>query len=599
MLLWLRARNVALLDDVSVDFDDGLHVVTGETGAGKSLLLESLGLALGARGRARLVGPHGDRAVVEAGFSVESGTGGPEAPAAALAQAGIGIEDGEIILRRELRRAPGARSLVSRAAVNGRAVPVGTLRTIGAGLAEIFGQGEHLALHRPGAAREILDSAGRYGDLLEAVALAHDRRSAAAARIRELAADTGAGNAPGELERALREIEDAAPQPGEKEALDAERRVLGSRERLLERLHAAWRALSGSEHAAGSQLGLALRELDDAAEVDPATAALLAGRPDLLTEVEDLAAAVRDRRNEIEAHPERLAEIEDRLALLRRLERRHTGGGGPEALLARAEELRTALDRVARREATRAEAAAEAEEADAGYRLSARKLTAARHKTARSLAEAVTSELPGVGLPKARFEVGCDPSPSPAGGSFPDPPRDRFAGTGWDRLELRFGANPGIPPAPLAEVASGGESSRFFLALRAAGAERETRESGAATLVFDEVDAGTSGRIADAVGRRLRRLAARRQVLCVTHVPQVAAIGNHHLQVEKLESEASVRVRRLSGAARTEEIARMLAGPETTEGARQNAEELLRGAGSGAPAADPRPADRSAWLKEP
>ncbi len=404
-----------------------------------------------------------------------------------------------------------------------------------------------------------------------------------------LAGDATPGEDRRALEAALREIEAAAPEPGEKEALLEERTVLGRSERLLEGLGSAWEALYGSDRAAGAQLAAALRELEAVAGIDPATAALLEGRPDLVAEVEDLAAAVRDRRAEIDAGPERLAWIEDRLALLRRLERRHTAGaGGAEALLARAEEIRTELASLGRREAARAEAAAAVEEAAASYRRAAWKLSAARGEAALELSAAVLAELPGLGLTKARFEIRLDPRPAPADGSFDEPPSDRFTAEGWDRVAFRFSANPELPPAPLAEVASGGESSRFFLALKAAGAGRAAAGEGSGpTLVFDEVDAGTSGRVADAVGRRLRRLSGGRQVLCVTHLPQVAALAGRHLRVEKLESDGSVRVRHLRDEHRTEEIARMLAGPEVTDAARDNARDLLRGAAS--PGDPPRP----------
>lgn len=585
MLLWLRARNLALIEDVSVEFEPGLHVFTGETGAGKSLLLDALGLALGARAQARLVGPRGPRATVEAGFHLAEERASA-AVTEALDRAGVAVCDGEVLVRRELRLAGAGGTLISRAAVNGSAVPVGTLRAIGSGLAEIFGQSEHLTLLRPGVARDILDAAGGHADLLREVANAHRRWRDAEARVESLG--TGAADPTRErvgLERALREIEAAAPEPGEREALTGERRTLASRERLLRLLDSAWSDLYGTDTSASARIGSAMRDLDEAAELDPATAEVLVRRPDLLAEVEDLAESVRDRRDAIEAGPERLAEIEDRLALLRRLERRHTdGAGGPEALLERAEAIRAELARLEARESARSEAMAAAGVAEAAYREGARRLGAARRTAAGALETAVLAELPGLGLPKARFRIGLDPG----GDASPDPPRARFAASGWDQVEFGFSANPGMPVAPLADVASGGETSRFFLALQAAAAERAARGQGdSRVLVFDEVDAGVSGRVADAVGRRLRRLATDRQLLCVTHLPQVAALGSTHFRVEKLESGAVVRIHRLAGETRLEEIARMLAGPEVTEAARRNARDLLSGASS--PSLDPAP----------
>ena len=583
MLLWLRARNLALIEDVSVEFEPGLHVFTGETGSGKSLLLDALGLALGARAQARLVGPRGPRATIEAGFHL-SGDQAPSAVIESLDRAGIAVDGGEVLIRRELRIAGPGGSVISRALVNGTAVPVGVLRSIGSGLAEIFGQSEHLTLLRPGAARDIVDSAGSHDARLAEVSDAHCRWRAAEARVVELG--SGAGDTSQErveLERALREIETADPQPGERETLMEERRTLASRERLLQLLESAWSSLYGTDTSASVRIGRAVRELEAAAELDIGTARMLQGRADLLAEVEDLAESVRDRCDAIEAGPERLAEIEDRLALLRRLERRHSGGaGGPEALLARAEAIRRELAGLEAREATRSRAAADAEAMEDAYRKAARRVTAARREAARALEVAVAAELPGLGLPKARFGIRLEP----AGDPCPDPPRERFASTGWDRVNFRFSANPGMPLASLSEVASGGETSRFFLALQAAAAERAREGQGSTpALVFDEVDAGVSGRVADAVGRRLRRLAADRQVLCVTHLPQVAALGGTHFRVEKLESGAVVRVHRLADDDRLEEIARMLAGPEVTEAARRNARDLLLGLPSPAPEA--------------
>ena len=589
MLDWLRARNVALLKDVSLEFGEGLNVVTGETGVGKSILLESLGLVLGGRGRSRLIGPAADRAVVEAGFSL-----GPDASPTGerlrvlSEDAGISAGEGELVVRRELRRGPGRSAVVNRVSVNGAAVPVATLRALGMLLAEVYGQGEHLALLQPGAARETVDAVGGHDDLRRQVGgvfrelrTAESERDALELRLRE------ARNERARLERALEEIEHAAPEPGEIETLLVERRVLGDAERLAGKLETAYRALYGSEAAAGAQLAVALRALDDAAGVDPGSARLLDGRPDLLVEVEDLAAAVRDRRDRIRAAPARLAEIEDRLVVLRGLERRYAAGaGGTDALLERASEIREALSTLTDQARERRTAAAAAEAAGARYRELAGALRAARTVAAEGLAIRVEAELMGLGIPRARFAIRIEAlAERPESGRREDK-ADRpahsdtvhFTEHGMDRVEFLFSASSEMPPAPIGEVASGGESSRFFLALKAAGAG----ERGAATLIFDEADTGTSGRIADAVGRRLRRLAASRQVVSVTHLPQVAALGRAHLVVEKLESGDAIRVRGLAGGARTEEIARMLAGPEITESARKHASQLLAAAGPGA-----------------
>ncbi len=595
MLHWLRARNVALLRDVSLEFETGLNVVTGETGVGKSILLEALGLILGGRARAPLVGPVADRAVVEAGFTAPD----PETPdgerfGALAEEAGFPAEDGDLVIRRELRLAPGRRSISNRITVNGTAVPVAALRALGTILAEVYSQGEYLALLQPGAARETVDEAGGQAPLRRDVAAAFR-----ALRAREAERDAlqdrlaAAAVQRAEMERALEAIERAAPQPGEVGELLEERRTLGHAEQLAGRLESAYQALYGSESAAGAQLAVALRALGEAGALDPRTAGLLEGRPDLLVEVEDLAAAVRDRRDSVRAAPERLAEIEDRLVVLRGLERRYAGGaGGADALLERAARIREALAALTDQAEERRRAVAAAAAAAARYRERAASLHAARKAAAAVLARAVQGELVGLGIPRARFLIGMEPLPEEPGPGG-EGGTGHFTEHGLDRVEFLFSAGAGMAPAPIGEVASGGESSRFFLALKAAGAGK----GGAATLVFDEADTGTSGRIADAVGRRLRRLAAARQVVSVTHLPQVAALGRAHLVVEKLESGDAVRVSTLVEDARIEEIARMLAGPEVTDSARNHASQLLADADAHVPGGEtdglaPEPAGR-------
>ncbi len=581
MLHWLRAQNVALLRDVSLEFEAGLNVVTGETGVGKSVLLEALGLILGGRGRSQLVGPLGDRAVVEAGFTSPGGeTPDGERFEALAGEAGFPAEDGDLVIRRELRLAPGRRSISNRITVNGTAVPVAVLRALGVILAEIYSQGEYLALLEPGAARETVDGAGGHAPLRRDVAAAFR-----ALRAREAERDalqkrlTAAAVQRAEMERALEEIERAAPQPGEIGGLLEERRTLGHAEQLAGRLESAYQALYGSDSAAGVQLAVALRALDEAGAMDPRTAGLLDGRPDLLVELEDLAAAVRDRRDSVRAAPERLAEIEDRLVVLRGLERRHAGGaGGADALLERATEIREALAELTDQAEERRRGVAAAAAAAARYRERAASLRAARKAAAEALARGVQGELVGLGIPRARFAIAMEPLAEGSGPGEAAGTR-HFTEHGLDRVEFLFSASAEMAPAPIGEVASGGESSRFFLALKAAGAGK----GGAATLVFDEADTGTSGRIADAVGRRLRRLAASRQVVSVTHLPQVAALGRTHLVVEKLESGDAIRVSTLDEDTRIEEIARMLAGPEVTDSARKHASQLLAGADAGAP----------------
>ena len=574
MLDWLRVRNLAILREVSLEFGAGLNVLTGETGVGKSVLLESFALALGGRARGGLIGPAADRAVVEAGFSAADFSSVEEAAlAAALSAAGADGEGGEVVVRREIRPSA-AGSVVNRITINGAAAPVAGLRSVGRRLAEVYSQGEHLALLRPGAARETVDETGGHAALrldtaaaFRAFVEAERRLARLDQRLRRAAEERG------EMERAVAEIGEADPRPGEREELGREKRLLGDADRLIARLDEAWEALYGSERSAGVLLGVARRALDSAAEMDPVTEAMLRERPDLVAETEDLASSIRERREAVDSGPERLAEIEERLALLRRLERRY--GAPADELAALARNYAVTLGELTEEEDARRRAESGTRERRSAYLDAARRLTEARKAAGAALGKAVEAELAGLGIPRARLLIAVEPAgpDSGDGEAAPADSAEAFSEHGLDRVEFRFSANPELPPAPISEVASGGEASRFFLALKAAGAGK----GGGRTLVFDEADSGTSGRIADAVGRRLVRLAAGRQVLSVTHLPQVAALGRSHQVVEKLESGPMVRVRSVSGADRTEEIARMLAGPEVTDSARRHAEQLLAG----------------------
>lgn len=578
MLDWLRVRNLAILREVSLEFGPGLNVLTGETGVGKSVLLESFALALGGRARGGLIGPAADRAVVEAGFSAADFTPAEGAAlGAALSAAGADGEGGEVVVRREIRPSA-AGSVVNRITINGAAAPVAGLRSVGRRLAEVYSQGEHLALLRPGAARETVDETGGHALLrgetaaaFRALVEAERRLARLDERLRRAAEERG------EMERAVAEIGEADPRPGEREELGRERRLLGDADRLIARLDEAWEALYGSERSAGVLLGVARRAMEAAAEMDPVTEALLRERPDLVAETEDLASSIRERREAVDSGPERLGEIEERLALLRRLERRY--GAPADELADLAQKHAATLGELTEEEDARRRAESGTRERRSAYLAAARRLTEARKAAGAALGKAVEAELAGLGIPRARLLIAVEPAGTDSGegegvrGEAPADSAGAFSEHGLDRVEFRFSANPELPPAPISEVASGGEASRFFLALKAAGAGK----GGGRTLVFDEADSGTSGRIADAVGRRLVRLAAGRQVLSVTHLPQVAALGRSHQVVEKLESGPMVRVRSVSGADRTEEIARMLAGPEVTDSARRHAEQLLAG----------------------
>ncbi len=560
MLEWLRVRNVALIPEAFLELGEGLNVVTGETGAGKSVLLESLMLALGARAPSRVVGAFGDRALVEAGFRLAP----DEALGEILDDHGVEAEDGELIVRRELR-AKGA----GRIRVNGVPIAASGLRRIGAQLAEVFSQGAHQEIHQAGGARAALDRAVGKPDRTRRLREVFERLREREEELERLASALAREDAEREaLGRLVEEIESAELEPGEDEALRNERRRLAAADQLRSLLRTARRTLYDAEESATSQIGVALRSLERASEWDPELEPALVRLRDALAAAEDLALEIGEREKQVSAAPERLGWIEDRLALVRGLERRHAGGaGGADALLERVREAAAALGAMRDRREARDRLREEVAAAGAEYRRLAEELSGARRRAGKRIEAVVKRELAGLGMPKARFMVALT-------GLAEDPerPTAQFRPHGTDRVEFRFAAAPDAAPGPLGSIASGGESSRFFVALKAGLADAGGPPT---TVVFDEADSGTSGRIAHAVGARLRRLARTRQVLSVTHLPQVAALGDAHLVVERVESSQSVRVRGLLGADRIEEIARMLAGPEITESARAHARQLL------------------------
>jgi DNA repair protein RecN (Recombination protein N) len=555
MLNSLAIRDVVLIDRLDLSFGPGLTVLTGETGAGKSILLDSLGLALGARGDSALVRAGQPQAAITAGFGVA-----PTHPARALlAEQGL-IAEEEIVLRRVVS-ADGR----SRAFVNDQAVSLGLLRRLGALLVEVQGQHEQVGLADPAAHAALLDSAGGLERARAEVAgrhrawrLAEAEAEAAAARIAEAERDEAW------LRHAVAELDALAPDPAEETALVAERQALQQGERRAEAIAEALAALAPRERRAahpGQALRGAMRALDRLPGGSGAEAAQEAiGRAlDSLAEAEQ---ALERLANAAAPDPRRLEAAEERLFALRAAARKH---GVPVA------ELTDLRDQLAQRlaaldagtgalaAATRAAAAARA-----AYLEAATALRAARQAAAGGLEAAVGRELPPLRLDRARLVVDIAEKPEPAWGP-----------EGIDRVAFLISTNPGQPPGALDRVASGGELSRLMLALKVV----LSAGSPVPTLVFDEVDSGIGGATAAAVGERLARVADRLQVLVVTHSPQVAARGARHLHVAKLVSagRAETRVMPLDARTRREEIARMLAGEQVTEAARAAADSLLTG----------------------
>lgn len=540
MLRELHIRGLGVIERAELELHPGLNVLTGETGAGKTMITVGLQLALGRRAAASLVRPGAAAAEVDLRA---------DAPPVALREGWA--EEGEVICSRRV----GADGR-STARIGGRLAPLSALASIGEELVELHGQHEGLRLLSPSAQTAFLDrfAGPDHLETLRAHGEAHERARALAERLEEL--ERGERDRERELDLLayqIREIEAAAPRPGERIELEAEAARLAHVERLLELAGEALRTL-GDEGAAGDGLAEAARALRRAAELDPA-AGTLAERAGALAEAAtELLREARRYAEGLAADPARLEEVQGRLAVLGDLRRKY--GEDEEEVLAYLERARERAAELAGSETRAEELRAELEAARTALAELAERLSEGRRRAAPALAEAIGRELRELGMAGARVEVRLVPHPEPTA-------------TGLERAELGFAGGPGQPLLPLARVASGGELARTMLACRSAVADLDD----VPTLVFDEVDQGIGGEAALAVGRRLARLAERRQVLVVTHLPQIAAFADHHVLVDKRGGTAAVRA--LEGEERVVELARMLAGMPGSRGAAVHAEELL------------------------
>ncbi len=550
MLVRLAIRDVVLIETLELDFAGGLGALTGETGAGKSILLDALGLALGARADSGLVRHGAAQAVVTASFE----TGDDPAIAALLDENGLEREPGEPLIVRRIVKADGG----SRAAVNDQPVSAALLRELGGRLVEIHGQHDDRGLLNPRGHRALLDLYGRIDAAPVAAAHAAWRaaeRALAAARAALAAADADRDW----LEHSVAELTALGAEPGEEDMLAAERATMQKGARLADDLALVAKHLDGSDGALAG-LRQAARRLDRiAAEQDDLVAALAALDRAVIeaSEAEDLLARAGAA---LAFDPARLDRIETRLFDLRGIARKHRVR--PEALAALADDLSARLDRLAAGGAELAVLEAAVATARDGYTAAADALGAARRAAAGRLDAAVAAELAPLKLDAARFRTGIDTLPEA-----------QWAGDGGDRIEFLVSTNPGAPFAPLTRIASGGELSRFILALKVALAEA----GGARTMIFDEIDRGVGGAVASAIGERLARLANAAQLLVVTHSPQVAARADRHFLIAKRHDGLLTRtgVRALDAMERGEEIARMLSGAEVTDEARAQARRLL------------------------
>lgn len=536
MLRFLSIRHLAVIDELEIDLDAGLTVLTGETGAGKSMLVEALDLLVGGRASADLVRTGEDTASVQAIFERADGR--------------------EVIVRREVS-AQGR----SRAFIGDALATTAALKELGTDLLELHGQHEHQALLNPESHGPLLDERVS-APLLARVATAHDvwREARAALERTHLSAREKAARIE-LLSFHLSEIDKVGPAAGEDDALAAERGVLANADRLSRLSSEAYALLYESEGAALTALAGVWKRVAELAAIDPRAQPYLDQRDELKARLEDLSFFLREYASELDASPARLQDVEDRLAALERLKRKH--GPSLDEVIAKQRAMREELSALGASEEQAAALEQRLAAAAKDFVAAARELSAARKTSAGTLAKALESGLASLAMPKCRVDVRVISQ---------EADESRWSARGTDDIELYLSANPGEDLRPLARIASGGELSRVMLALH-----QLTEVTPHRTLVFDEVDAGIGGEAADAVGAELQALAARCQVLCITHLPQIAARADAHLAIDKRikAGRTMTTVSRLDAAGREQELARMISGAAVSATVLASAREML------------------------
>jgi len=569
MLRELTIRNLAVLEEAKVAFAAGLNVLTGETGAGKSIVIDALLLVRGARVQADLIRTGAETASVEAVFEVP-----PAGPVAAvLDEAGHAPADGQLVIKREL-----SRSGRHRVFVNDSAATAGLLERLGDVLVEIHGQHEHQRLMEPARQLDLLD---RFADCEEArLRLGElwrrwDTARSELARIRDEARE---GARKEELYRwELSEIDAVQLRDGEEDELRGERRRLQNAERIYTGLQEVMDLLQEDAQAAGARLGRAASLLRELSRFDPDVGAPIEALEGAQAYVEDAVARARALRDRAVMDPDRLRLVDERLDAISSIKRKY--GETTAAVSAYREEIARALDRIERHDAIVEEMQAAVARASEAAGRQGRELSETRTEAAPRLERLIQRELRTLGMDHARFRVALRRETAGTEDLASGPDGWRLGARGAESAEFLLSANPGEELKPLAKVISGGELSRTMLAIKTILAASEDVPS----MVFDEVDAGIGGRVADAVGHKLRQTAAGRQVLCVTHLAPIAAYAEHHLLVEKRVAKGATKttVTALDGGGQVEEIARMLGGERITDASRRHARELLKAARSG------------------
>lgn len=561
MLLELRAENYAVIDRAVANFGLGLNLLTGETGAGKSILIDALALLLGGKASTDVVRHGADKAVVGCVFEMTPGA------MAILEANGIDSEADHILLRREI-----AANGKGRVFVNNQPATVGVLRQLAPELALVHSQGETLGSFDQVQQRILLD---RFGSIsADAVAEAFAVWRATTDKLEELQSAEQDRLRMADLWRfQSKEIEQAALTADDEDIqLEAEKRVLGNAEKLYTAAMSAHELLYESENSAETTLGAALKHLEELAKYDARFQEPAQQLAAAKAAVEDVDAEVRDFADNVHAAPGRLEEIEDRLAALDRLKRKY--GQTLAEVIAFGADAAQRLAEVENRDALLLELKAKEQQDAAAYHAVATQLTASRKEAAKKLEKLAEAQINDLAM-STRFKIQITDNPSPAA----------WTAHGWDHVECLIATNAGEPLKPLHEIASGGEMSRVMLALKVTVEEGALSATGRKkktplprTLVFDEIDIGIGGRAAEAVGKKLKTLSRGQQVLCITHLPQIAAFGDQHFLIEKTEKRGRTQtdVRRMEDTERTQEIARMLSGAKLTETSLKHAEHLLQ-----------------------
>lgn len=554
MLDLLRISNFAIIDQVEIELSPGLTVLTGETGAGKSIVLGAFRMLLGGRSTAQAVRAGATRANIEGLFS-----GLPPVVRQWLDENGFASDDPDdaasLIVRRDLLAEGSSRNYI-----NGRAANVSQLRELGMLLVDMHGQNEHSRLYAPAAQLQMLDSFGAYEAELARYAEAYQAWRAAKTRFDALSSDQGdAERLRDFLEFQVQEIQQAELKPGEDAELEGERKRLGNAERLREICASVRdRLYESDENPAAALVGAAARMLTELAALDPSQQALAEEAEAVRFALEDLSEKVRDYEDSVVGDPERLDEVENRLELLRGLKRKY--GATLEEIIATGERLAAELHDIVNHDAALEQAEQALKAAETMAREAAQNLSKARKKTAADFQKQVQEAMRELELPKAILQVDLQPLSD-------------LSVAGLDSCEFLVSLNVGEAPRPMRKVASGGEISRIMLAIKSVLARKDQ----VPTLVFDEIDTGISGEAAARVGERLEKMSASHQVICITHLPQVAARGALHLVVQKNTKgdRTTTAVSAAHGDERTLALARMLSGTAVDEESRKYAEKLL------------------------